>query len=104
MRAAALAGDRPVEEGDVGAGARVAIGVEQVIRAGVVLVDRLLDQAQAERAGVEATVGRRLGGDRGQMMKAGKLKVHGVLRGLILERLTPMWLAAAGYGMLSGGR
>ena len=58
-------------------GERQRVGIEQVIGADVVLVDGLLHQPHAERAGVEAHVARRIGGDRGQMMDAGEL--HGVL-------------------------
>ena len=45
--------DRPVEEGQVGAGRRHAVGVEQVVGADVVLVDGLLHQPHAQRVGVE---------------------------------------------------
>ena len=80
MRAALLGRRRPVEEGEVGAGPRQRVGVEQVIGAGVVLVDGLLDHPHAHRAGVEALVARRVGRNRGQMMDAGEL--HGGPRDL----------------------
>src|SRR3712207_9141126 len=51
--AAPLAPDRPVEEGEVGAGAARAVGVEQVVGRDVVLVDGLLDQPHPEHARVE---------------------------------------------------
>ena len=77
MRAAALRRRRPVEEGDVGAGRCEAVGIEEVIGADVVLVHRLLDEAHAEHALIEAAVPRRVGGDRGQMVDACEL--HGGL-------------------------
>ena len=75
MRAAPLRRRRPVEEGDVGAGRREAVGVEQMIGADVVLVDGLLDQPHAEHALVEAAVAGRVGRNRGQMMDAFELHV-----------------------------
>src|ERR1044072_133753 len=39
MRATLLARRRPIEEGEVGAGPRQRVGIEQMVRAGVVLVD-----------------------------------------------------------------
>ena len=42
---------RPVEEGEVGARRGLAVGIEQVIGADVVLVHGLLDQPHAERPG-----------------------------------------------------
>ena len=73
MRAALLARRRPVEEGEIGAGPGQRIGIEQVIGAGVVLVDGLLDHPHAQRPGIEALVARRVGRDRGQVMDAGEL-------------------------------
>ncbi len=77
VRAAPLVADRPVEEGEVRAGRGKAVGIEEVVGAGVVLVDGLLDEAQAERLRVEAQVLLRIGGDRRQVMDAGKLLGHG---------------------------
>src|SRR5262249_49335611 len=71
MRGAALGWRRPVEERDVGAGPRERVGVEQMVGAGVVLVDGLLHHAHAHRAGVEALVASCVGRDRGEMMNAG---------------------------------
>ncbi len=80
VRPAPLARQRPVEEGHVGAGRRQPVGVEQVVGAGVVLVHRLLDEAQAERVGVEAAVARRVGGDRRHVVQAAELEIgHGCL-------------------------
>ena len=47
---------RQVEESDVGAGRAIAVGIEQVIGADVVLVDGLLDQPHAERLGIESSL------------------------------------------------
>ncbi len=63
---------RKFEEGDVGAGAAVLIGVEEVVDAGGVLIDRLLHHAQAERAGVEVDVALGVGCDRGDVVNAFK--------------------------------
>jgi hypothetical protein len=48
VRAAFLARRRPVEEGEIGARPRLAVGIKQVIRGNIVLVDGLLDQPHAE--------------------------------------------------------
>src|SRR5690606_19855403 len=64
---------RPVEEGQFGSRRRRTVGIEKVIGAGIVLIDGLLDQAQAEQLGVEALVSRDVSGDRSQMMNARQL-------------------------------
>jgi len=51
--AAPLGGGRKIEEGEVGAGIGLAVGVEQMVGADVVLVDGLLDQPHAEQSGIE---------------------------------------------------
>ena len=61
---------RPREEGEVGAGRAHAVGVEEVIGAGVVLVDAALHQAQAEDAHVEVQILLRVTGDGGDVMDA----------------------------------
>ena len=66
----AAARARVLEEGDVRAGAARLVGVEQVVHGGVVLVDGLLDHPQAEHAGVEVDVARRIAGDAGHVMDA----------------------------------
>ena len=66
-----------LEERDVGAGRAVLVGVEEVVDAGVVLVDRLLDQPQAEHAGVEVDVAARVAGDQGDVVDAVD-RIHGV--------------------------
>src|SRR6266540_1353806 len=53
---APAAGVRVFEEGDVASGAPHLVGVEEVVDRGIVLVDGLLHQAQAQRAGVELDV------------------------------------------------
>jgi hypothetical protein len=60
---------RPGEEGEVGAGAAGGIGVEEVVGAGIVLVDALLDQPHAEHAGVEVEVLLRGARDRGDVVE-----------------------------------
>ena len=47
---------RPGEERQVGAGMPLGIGVEEVIGAGIVLVDALLHQPHAEHARIEVEV------------------------------------------------
>src|SRR5690606_10223692 len=50
-----------------------------MIGAGIVLVDGLFHQPEAQRLRVEAQVLRRVGGDCGQMMYARELKYHFIL-------------------------
>ena len=71
--AAPLGRGRKIEEGEVGAGVGLAVGVEQMVGADVVLVDGLLDQPHAEQAGVEGQILARLRGDRGQVVNSGQL-------------------------------
>ena len=63
-----------LEEGDVGAGVAALVGVEEVVDGRVVLVDRLLDEPQPERAGVELDVARRVAGDARDVVDA--LELH----------------------------
>ena len=63
-------GARVLEEGEVGPGRAIFIGVEQVVDVRVVLVHRLGDQAQAEDAGVEGQVARSVAGDAGDVVDA----------------------------------
>ena len=55
-RAATLAWHRPVEEREVGAGTPLGIGIEQVVRAHVVLVDAAFDEPHTERLRIEAVI------------------------------------------------
>src|SRR6202035_3891210 len=73
--AAAELGVRPGEEGEEGPRAPRLVAVVEVVAAGVVEVDRLLDQAQPEDAGVEVDVLLRVASDGGDMVDAGDL--HG---------------------------
>ena len=75
MGAAMFGANGPVEEGDIGTGRAGAIGVEQVIGRGVVLVDGFLDQAETKGLRIEIVVAGRAGGDGGQVVKA--FEVHG---------------------------
>ena len=61
---------RVLEEGDVGARAALLVGVEEVVDGRVVLVDRLLDQPQAEHARVEVDVPRRVARDQRDVVDA----------------------------------
>src|SRR2546429_4802424 len=58
------------KEGEVGPGASFLVGVEEVVDGGVVLVDRLLDQAHAHDAGVEEQIFRGVGRDRAYVVDA----------------------------------
>ncbi len=60
---------RPGEERQIRARTPLRVGIEQVVRARVVLVDALLDQAHAEHAGVEVQVLLRRSGDGGDVVK-----------------------------------
>ena len=57
-----------LEEGDVGAGGAALVGVEEVVDGRIVLVHRLLDEAETESAGVEVDVARRVGRDARDVM------------------------------------
>ena len=59
-----------LEEGDVGAGAPLLVGVEQVVDGRVVLIDRLLHEPEPEHAGVEVDVRRGVAGDAGHVVDA----------------------------------
>ena len=61
---------RPGEEGQIGPGMPFGVGVEQVVGAGVVLVDASLDQAHAEDSGIKVEVFLRRTGNRGDVVKA----------------------------------
>ena len=61
---------RPGEERQVGAGVPFGVRVEQVVGAGIVLVDAPLDQAHAEDAGVEVEVLLRRSRDRRDVMQS----------------------------------
>src|SRR5690606_11959073 len=68
VSATALRSDRPFEEGHVRSGRALAVGVEEVVGAGVVLVHRLLDEPQAQRLRVESAIARRVRSDCREMM------------------------------------
>ena len=65
-----------LEEGEVGAGAALLVGEEEVVDGRVVLVDGLLDQAQAQHARVEVDVALRVLGDRRDVVNS--LELHRV--------------------------
>src|SRR6185436_12032647 len=68
-------GARVLEERQVRARAALLVGVEEVVDGRVVLVDALLDEPQSEDARVEVDVGRRVAGDRRDVVDA--LQLHG---------------------------
>ena len=57
-----------LEEGELGAGAAVLVGVEEVVDGRVVLVDRFLHQPQTQHPRVEVDVVLSVGGDRGDVV------------------------------------
>jgi hypothetical protein len=61
---------RVLEEGQLGARAPLLVGVEQVVDARVVLVDRLGGQTETEDARVEVEVPERVPGDRRDVVDA----------------------------------
>src|SRR6476469_5074552 len=63
-----------LEEGEIGAGASLLVGEKEVVDGGVVLVDRLLDQAKAHHSRVEVDVALRVGRDRGDVVNP--LELH----------------------------
>ena len=69
----ALPRARVLEEGDVVARRALLVAVEEVVDGRVVLVDALLDEAQAQDAGVEVEVARGVAGDRGDVVHAVEL-------------------------------
>ena len=70
--AVAFARHRPVEEREIGSGAALGVGIEQMISAYIVLVDRTLDQTHAERLGVEAMILFDRRRNRGEVMNTGQ--------------------------------
>ena len=62
-------------------GAALLVGVEEVVDGGVVLVDRLLDEAQPEHPRVEVEVPRRVAGDAGDVVDAVQFHSRSFLRG-----------------------
>ena len=57
-----------LKEGEVAAGAPLLVSVEEVVDGRIVLVDRLLDEPQAEDADVEVDVARRVARDAGDVV------------------------------------
>jgi hypothetical protein len=70
VAAAPLGCGGKIEEGEIGAGAGLGVGVEQMIGADVVLVDGLLDQPHPQQPAVERQIVARLRGNRGQMVNS----------------------------------
>jgi hypothetical protein len=64
-----------IEERQVGAGPCQRVGIEQVVGADIILVDCLLDEPHAERAGIERDVAGCVRGNRREVVDAGQL--HG---------------------------
>jgi hypothetical protein len=82
MRAIAIVVEQLADAVEEGKRARPAplVAVIEVVRARVVEVDRLLDEAQAQQPRVEVEVGLRDAGDGRDMVNAGKGRGHGILR------------------------
>ncbi|MCY1378500.1 hypothetical protein D9M69_661400 [compost metagenome] len=74
MRATPFTLYEPVEERDVGSWRCQPIGIKQMVGAGIVLIDRLLDEAKTKRVGVEASVARCVCGDGCQMVQPCELR------------------------------
>jgi hypothetical protein len=72
---AAGSGAGVLEEGQVEAGVALLVAVEEVVDGRVVLVDGLLDEAQAKHPRVEVDVAGRVSGDRGDVVDA--VELHG---------------------------
>ncbi len=77
-RAAALAWHGPVEKCQVGSGATLGVGIEQMVGAHVVLIDGAFDQPHAERLRVEAVILLNRRRNRGEVMNTGEF--HGAPR------------------------
>src|SRR5579884_226170 len=80
-------GARVLEEREVGARPGVLVAVEEVVDAGVVLVDGLGGQPQAEHAGVEVEIAPRVAGDGADVVDA--FELHGL----------PSWAGAGGAAL-----
>ncbi len=90
-------GDRPKrpprEEGQDGAGAAGLVAVIEVIGAGIVEVDGLLDEAQAEIPRVEAEIADGIAGDRSDMVQSRHCRPPDSGSGLALaENIVPLWI------------
>ena len=106
MGAAPFTAHGPVQAGNGGSGPAQALGIEQVVGAGVVLVHGALDEAHAENLRVEGVVARRVGGDGGQVMDAGESGDHGgglaPLRGGISASVAAQFAAPIGVAAALG--
>jgi hypothetical protein len=71
---ATLGHPRELEEREVGPGAALLVGVEEVVDGRLVLVDGLLHQPQAQHSRVEVDVALAVLGDRGDVVDA--LELH----------------------------
>jgi hypothetical protein len=83
-RAAAFARHGPVEEREVGAWVTLRVGIEEVVRAHVILVDGPLHQPHPKRLRIEAMVLLDSRGNRGEMVDAGERQGR---HSLILSRV-----------------
>ena len=70
---AAGGGSGVLEEGQVETGVGMLVAIEEVVDGGVVLVDRLLDQAQSQHTDVEIDVSLGVAGDRRDVVDAVEL-------------------------------
>jgi hypothetical protein len=60
----------PRKEGQIGAGSTFSVGIEQMVRPRIVLIDAFLDQPHAKHARVEIEVLLRRPGNGGDVMKS----------------------------------
>ncbi len=67
--------DGPIEKGNVSPRRCQPIGIEQMICAGVILIDGFLDKSKPERVGIEATIARCISGNGCQMMQPCELRL-----------------------------
>ena len=96
---------RVLEEREVRARVPGLVGVEEVVDGRVVLVDRLLHEPEAERAGVEVDVLLGVGGDRGDVVDAVELHASDPTPGswalstalLMVDRAHRRWWVATAY-------
>ena len=73
MRAALFALHGPIKKGQIRTGACFAIGIEKMIGADIILIDRFLHQPHAQHLRVKLVIAARIGGDGGEVVNAGKL-------------------------------
>ena len=91
----------PVKEGDVGAGRAKAIGIEQVVGRGIVLVHGFLDHAEAQGLRIEIMVAGGIGGDGGEVVQAIELHFVSYRFSHLVARVTSFWVRLCPVGRVS---